>query len=203
MSHRSLLVIGAVVAALALGATIWILTAELTKEKTLAGEGLIPAPAETGGPFDLIGHDGQPITQDDLKGKLTLLYFGYTFCPDFCPAALQTFSAALDQLGEDAGEVQSFFISVDPERDTPEALADYVAHFHERTRAASGPKDKIDAVARAFRVYYALRKDVDPVDYPVDHSTFGYLMDRDWKLVAVIRHDASPEAIAAAVRQIL
>ncbi|MCG8355005.1 MAG: SCO family protein, partial [Kiloniellales bacterium] len=133
----------------------------------------------------------------------TLLYFGYTFCPDFCPAALQTFSATLDQLGEDAGEVQSFFISVDPERDTPEALADYVAHFHEQTRAASGPKDKIDAVARAFRVYYALRKDVDPVDYPVDHSTFGYLMDRDWKLVAVIRHDASPEAIAAAVRQIL
>lgn len=199
--NRGLLAVAALVAVAALGATAWILIAEFTAPKTLVGEGLVPVPADTGGPFALIDHDGRPVTEAALKGEHALLYFGYSFCPDICPTTLQRIAAALDALGPAAARVRPVFISVDPERDTPAQLAGYVAAFHPRMLGLTGSKEKIDAVTRAFRVYYALRKDLDPEHYPVDHTSYSYLMDPDWKLVAVFRHDATPEAMAAALRE--
>ena len=92
---------------------------------------------------------------------------------------------------------------MDPERDTPAHLADYVPHFHERLTGLTGSKAEIDRVTRAFRVIYTIRKDIDPLDYPVDHSTFTYVMDGDWRLRAVLRHDATPEEMAEALRRFL
>ena len=116
---------------------------------------------------------------------------------------LLTVANALEQLGPKAARIRPVFISVDPERDTPVHLADYTSGFHARMLGLSGPKEKIDAVTRAFRIYYALRKDVDPENYPVDHSSYSYLMDPDWELVAVFRHDATPGAMAAVLREFL
>ncbi len=203
LSHRALLACGLSIAVLALGATGWILGSRLTQEKTPAGEGIVSVPADTRGPFQLVDHNGQEVTEADFKGEKVLLYFGYTHCPDICPMALQDISTAIDALGPDAGKVRLLFITVDPERDRQEHLADYVPLFHERMVGLTGPQQKIDAVARAFRVYYSLRKDIDPVDYPVDHSSYSYLLDENWDLQLVFRHDTTPETMAAAIRELL
>lgn len=203
LSHRALLVSGALIAVLALGATGWILTSRLTQEKTPAGEGIVSVPADSRGPFRLIDHSGRETTEADFRGEKVLLYFGYTHCPDICPTALQDISTAIDALGPDAQKVRPLFITVDPARDKQEHLADYVTLFHERMVGLTGTKDRIDAVARAFRVYYSLRKDIDPVDYPVDHSSYSYLLDENWDLKLVFRHDTAPETMAAAIKELL
>lgn len=200
---RSIKILGIAIAVLALGATGLLLTERLLVERTISGDGLIAAPADLGGPFALTDHTGREVTQKAFAGTLTLVYFGYSFCPDVCPTALQKVALALNDLGPRAEQVSAAFISVDPERDTPAHLADYVGLFHERIVGLSGPKNRIDAVTKRFRVYYALRRDIDPEDYPVDHSSYTYLMDRDWKLIAIFRHDATPENIADALRQVL
>ena len=192
-----------VIAVLALSATGWILTSRLTQEKTPGGVGIVSVPADTRGPFQLIDHKGREASEADFAGEKVLLYFGYTHCPDICPTALQDISLAIDALGPEAGKVRPLFITIDPERDRQEHLADYVPLFHERMVGLTGPKEKVDAVARDFRVYYSLRKDIDPVDYPVDHSSYSYLLDEDWNLLLVFRHDASPETMAAAIRELL
>lgn len=200
---RLVLRAGALVAVLALAATLWILGDELTQEKTLEGPGLVAVAADGGGPFALTDHRGGAVTEQAFAGRPTLVFFGYSHCPDFCPTSLLTVAQALALLGPEGSEVGGLFVSVDPERDTPEHLADYVPHFHERLVGLTGSKTEIDAVTRAFKVVYMIRKDIDPVDYPVDHSTFTYLMDGDWRLRAVLRHDATPEQMAAAVRRLL
>ncbi len=187
----------------AIGATGLILGSRLTQEKTPSGTGVVSVPFDTRGPFDLINHNGRSTTEADFKGEKVLLYFGYTYCPDICPTALQDISAALDILGTDGDKLRPLFITVDPERDKQEHLADYVTLFHERMIGLTGPKERIDAVARDFRVYYALRKDIDPIDYPVDHSSYSYLLDENWNLLLVFRHDASPETMAAAIKELL
>lgn len=200
---RLVLRAGAVVAVLALAATAWILGSELSQEKTMSGPGLVAVAADQSGPFRLTDHRGESVTQEAFAGRLNLVTFGYSHCPDFCPTTLQTMALALDALGPEGREVGGLFISVDPERDTPAHLADYVPHFHERLTGLTGSKAEIDTVTRAFRVIYTIRKDIDPVDYPVDHSTFIYVMDGDWRLRAVLRHDATPEEMAGALRLVL
>ena len=200
---RVILRAGALVAILAVAATLWILGTELTQEKTLEGPGLVSVATDQSGPFALTDHHGARVTHESYSGRLNLVTFGYSHCPDFCPTTLQTMALALEALGPDGVDVGGLFVSVDPERDTAEHLAGYVPHFHERITGLTGSKAQIDAITRAFRVVYAIRKDLDPLDYPVDHSTFTYLMDGDWRLRAVLRHDATPEQMAAAVRQLL
>ncbi len=199
-SHRALLTFGIAVAVLALGTTAWILGSRLTQEKTPAGESIVSVPADMRGPFDLIDHNGRRTTEADFKGEKVLLYFGYTFCPDICPTSLQDMSAALDLLGSDGEKIRPLFITVDPDRDTQAHMADYVALFHERLTGLTGPKERTDAVARSFRVYHSIRTDIDPVDYPVDHSSYTYLLDEDWNLMLVFRHGTSPEIMAQAIK---
>ena len=200
---RLVLRAGAAVAVFALAATLWILGAELGQEKTLSGPGLVASAADRSGPFALTDHEGTAVTQARYAGQVTLVTFGYSHCPDFCPTTLQTMALALESLGPKHEAVGGLFVSVDPERDTPAHLADYVPHFHEGLTGLTGAKQAIDALTRAFGVIYTIRKDIDPVDYPVDHSTFTYVMDGDWKLRAVLRHDATPDQMAAAVERIL
>ncbi|TQV79167.1 SCO family protein [Denitrobaculum tricleocarpae] len=201
LSHRALLSSAVVIAVIALGTTGWILGSRLTQEKTPAGTGIVSVPADMRGPFDLIDHTGRRTTEADFRGEKVLLYFGYTFCPDICPTSLQDMSAAFEALGPDGDKLRPVFITVDPDRDTQAHLADYVELFHERMVGLTGPKERTDAVARDFRVYHSIRTDIDPVDYPVDHSSYTYLMDEDWNLMLVFRHGTSPEVMAAAIKE--
>jgi protein SCO1/2 len=134
-----------------------------------------------GGPFELTDHTGKPRTNSDFRGKLMLVYFGFTYCPDICPTDLQAIGLALDKLGADGDNVQPLFITVDPERDTAQHLAEYVPMFHPRLIGLTGSAEAIRKAADAYKVYYAK---VDPGKesdgyYTVDHTAFIYLMDRD------------------------
>jgi len=154
-----------------------------------------------GGPFSMVNHHGERVTEKDFAGKFMLTYFGYTFCPDFCPLGLSTITEALELLDEDqAGQVTPVFFSVDPARDTVEQLADYATHFHPRLIALTGTDEEVKAAAQAYRIYYAIPSKEDE-NYAVDHSTFIYLMGPDGTYRTHFNHNASPEEIAEQLRK--
>jgi len=153
-----------------------------------------------GGPFALIDHTGKPRTDADFRGKLLLAYFGFTYCPDICPADLQNIGLALDMLGPAAETVQPLFITVDPERDTPAHLADYVTMFHPRLIGLTGDAASIRKTADAYKVYYAKVSNEKGNDYTVDHTAFIYLMDRDGAYLGFFPPGTAPERIAESIR---
>lgn len=155
-----------------------------------------------GGRFNLVDIDGRPRTDADFRGKLMLVEFGYTFCPDVCPLGLQLFADALDQLGPAADDVQPIFITLDPERDTPEVLRSYVNHFSPRITALTGAREAVDAATKAYRVYYKLGADraANP-NYLVDHSAILYVMGRDGKYLAHFTHETPPDRVVALLRR--
>jgi protein SCO1/2 len=155
-----------------------------------------------GGSFRLVDQNGKTVTDADLKGKWSLVYFGYTHCPDACPTALNDIAIALDQLGPKREAVRSVFITVDPERDTPEALKDYVTSFDAPILALSGSPEEIARAAKAYRVYYA--KHPEPGgDYSMDHSSVIYVMDPEGRFTASFTHQSTPEEIAERLRKLL
>jgi protein SCO1/2 len=155
-----------------------------------------------GGPFRLVDQNGKTVTDTDLKGKWSLVYFGYTHCPDACPTALNDIAIALDQLGPKREAVRSVFITVDPERDTPEVLKDYVASFDAPILALSGSPEEIARAAKAYRVYYA--KHPEPGgDYSMDHSSVIYVMDPEGRFTASFTHQSTPEEITERLKKLL
>jgi protein SCO1 len=155
-----------------------------------------------GGPFRLVDQNGKTFTDADLKGKWSLVYFGYTHCPDACPTALNDISIALDELGPKRAAVQPVFITVDPERDTPAVLKDYVTSFDAPILALSGSADEIARAAKAYRVYYAKHPEAGG-DYSMDHSSVIYVMDPEGRFTASFTHESSPEEIAARLKKLL
>jgi protein SCO1/2 len=153
-----------------------------------------------GGAFALIDHTGKPRTEQDFKGKLLLVYFGFTYCPDICPTDLQDIGLAIDQLGEAGDKVQPLFITVDPERDTPAHLAEYVSMFHPRLVGLTGDPIAIRKAADAYKVYYAKVANEAGTDYTVDHTAFMYLMDADGKYLGFFPPGTTPERIGEAIR---
>lgn len=162
----------------------------------------LPAGVSVGGPFRLTDHTGREVTEADYQGRYLLVFFGFTYCPDICPMELQVMAAALDVLGPDAERVQPLFISVDPQRDTPEQMAEYVALFDDRIIGLTGTAEQVAAAARAYRVYYA-RGPGDDQNYQVDHSTFTYLMGPDGAFLTVFPRGTDAEAMAAATRRFM
>lgn len=152
-----------------------------------------------GGPFTLVDHTGRTVTERDFAGRPLLVYFGFTYCPDVCPTELGTIAAALDAMGPAGERVTPVFISIDPERDTPEAMADYVSRFHPRMIGLTGSAEQVAAAARAYRVYYAKVRPRDSTDYLMDHSSFIYFVGPDGRVRSLFRPETTPEAIAAAV----
>ncbi len=135
-----------------------------------------------GGAFKLNDQTGKIRTDADFRGQLILVYFGFTYCPDICPTDLQQIGLAMEQLGDDAKSVQPLFITLDPERDTSEHLAQYVPLFHPRLLGLTGSIKDVSQAADAYRVYYKrVSTGSKPDDYTVDHSAFIYLIDRDGK----------------------
>jgi cytochrome oxidase Cu insertion factor (SCO1/SenC/PrrC family) len=159
-----------------------------------------------GGPFTLTDQDGKTRTDVDFHGKLMLVYFGYSYCPDVCPTALQIMSVALDQLGPDAAKVTPVFITVDPARDTPAHMKSYVANFGDRLVGLTGTEDQIAKIARAYRIYYAKAKaepGAKPEEYLMDHSSIVFLMGRDGQYLAHFTHNTPSEQMAAGIRKYL
>jgi protein SCO1/2 len=141
-----------------------------------------PAPQATlGGSFQLTAHTGQPVTDQDFLGRPFLVFFGYTHCPDVCPTTLFEMSEILRALGPDA-KVGALFVTVDPERDTPEKLKDYLANFDPRIIGVTGPRAAIDPLLRQYRIYSKRALGGDD-DYSVDHTTVVYLMDKNGRFV--------------------
>ncbi|MBL8590160.1 MAG: SCO family protein [Methylobacteriaceae bacterium] len=156
-----------------------------------------------GGPFALTTHDGRRVTEADFRGRFLLIFFGYTRCPDVCPTGLATMAAALDALGPRAERLQPVFVTLDPARDTPPALADYVASFHPRLIGLTGSESEIAAVARAFRVHRVKYQPAAGGDYAVDHGSLTYLMGPDGGFLTLIPHGATPGRMADVLRRYL
>jgi cytochrome oxidase Cu insertion factor (SCO1/SenC/PrrC family) len=166
-----------------------------------AGLMRLPAGAELGGPFRLVDHHGQAVTEASYAGKFMLVYFGFTFCPDVCPTELQAMATAIDDLGGAGDRVQPILISVDPERDRPAQLKEYVAAFHPRLVGLTGSGEDIAAVAKAYRVYYAKGPADADGNYVMDHTSFVYLMGPDGKLRSVFRAGTAPEVMAGEMQK--
>lgn len=162
--------------------------------------GLQVAPVALGGDYALIDQQGRLVTQADFAGGFSLIYFGFTWCPDACPTELGTMIAALDLLGEEERRVTPIFITVDPERDTVPVMADYVARFHPRLVGLTGSPQQVAQAARVFRVYYAKAAGSGATDYLVDHSLLIYLTGPDGRVRQVFRASTTPEQMAAAIR---
>ncbi|MFM9938669.1 MAG: SCO family protein [Hyphomicrobiaceae bacterium] len=160
--------------------------------------------ALVGGPFSLIDHTGKRVTEKDFKGRHMLVMFGFTFCPDICPSGLQVMSAALDKLGAKADTVTPVFITLDPERDTPTALAAYVPSFHSRLIGLTGTPDEIAAAAKQYRVYYKkVRDEKSTAVYTIDHSALIYLMGPDGSYVAHFTHSTGVDTLAERLAKLL
>jgi protein SCO1 len=161
-----------------------------------------PGASAIGGPFKLIDQNGKPITDADLKGRPFLVFFGYTHCPDVCPTTLFEVSEVMRVLGTDADRAGALFITVDPERDTPAAIKDYLSSFDPHLRGATGDRAAIDAAEKAYRVY-AKKIPTANGDYSMDHTALVYLMDKQGRFVAPFSLKRSPEDAAAELRRYL
>lgn len=151
----------------------------------------------------LSGKDGQPVSLHDFSGKVVMLYFGYTFCPDVCPTTLSTVNKAIDLLGKKAEDVQFVMISVDPARDTPEKLAQYLSNFNPTFIGLSGTPEEIAAAAVPFGVYYQKHEGTAATGYLVDHTASVMVLDRSGRLRLLIPFETPAEAIAADLKQLL
>lgn len=166
-----------------------------------------PKPVEIpiGGPFTLVDHDGRSVTNETYKGRYRLVFFGYTFCPDICPTKLTEITLALDTFAqtspERAAKIVPIFISVDPERDTVDALRAYRRHFHPRLVTLTGTAEQIRAVTKAYKAYYNKvypdEKSRKANEYLIDHSAYMYLMGLDGGYLTHFTQSTTPEQMAA------
>jgi protein SCO1/2 len=193
-TSRVLLVLAAFFTSLVLASAIVLL---LTR-----GPGTVTQAAPVGGPFRLIDQDGRPFTDQDLKGRPFLVFFGFTHCPDICPTTLFEVSEVLRRLGPDGDRVRALFITVDPERDTPPKLKDYLSSFDPRLIALTGDREAVDATTKAYRAY-TKKVPLEGGNYTMDHSTVVYLMDKEGRFVAPFSLKRGAEAAAAELRRFL
>jgi protein SCO1 len=152
-----------------------------------------------GGPFRLEDQSGKPVSDQDMKGRPYLVFFGYTHCPDVCPATLFEVSEVMKALGHDADRAGALFITVDPERDTPAVLKDYLSNFDPHLRGLTGDPAAVAAALKAYRVY-AKKVPTDGGDYTMDHTAVVYLMDKDGRFVAPFNLKQTPQAAATQLR---
>jgi protein SCO1/2 len=161
-----------------------------------------PAAAAVGGPFHLEDQNGQPVTDQDMKGRPFLVFFGYTHCPDICPTSLFDISQVLQKLGGDADRTGALFVTVDPERDTPAVMKDYLSNFDPHLRGLTGDPNAVNAAIKAYRVY-AKKVPLEHGDYTMDHTAVVYLMDKEGRFVAPFNLKQTPDAAAAELRKYL
>ncbi|MGH1479279.1 MAG: SCO family protein [Geminicoccales bacterium] len=155
-----------------------------------------------GGPFTLTDHSGARVSEQTFAGQFTLIFFGYTYCPDVCPTELQTMTDALGLLGQKAERVTPIFVTVDPERDTVEQMASYVANFHSRLVGLTGTEQDIRDMAKTFRIYYAKAENYDPgTDYLMSHSSIVYLMGPTNEFLTHFSHGTNAREMADGIEK--
>ena len=159
-----------------------------------SGEALV------GGPFEMINQSGETVTEADFRGRHTLIFFGFTYCPDVCPLTLEIIGAAMDELGPLSEQVQPVFVTVDPERDTPAVLADYLSYFGDNIVGLTGTPAQVADMLSTYRVYAAKTGDVESEDYLMDHSTIVYLMGPDGRFMTHFSQITSPQDLAAQIQ---
>ena len=171
-----------------------------------AAQAADPAPAGAppliGGHFSLVAADGTAVTDHSFPGKWMLIYFGYTFCPDSCPTALNTIAEALDELGPLADRIQPIFITVDPKRDTSPVIADYVKAFHSRLIGLTGTSAQIAAAAKEFHVFYQVRE-LGNEEYAIDHSSYIYVVDPGGRVAELITGNLPGHPVAAELKRLI
>src|ERR1700754_4815925 len=168
----------------------------------MGGVSKVAQPAAIGGPFQLTDQHGQAVTEKNLKGKPTLIFFGYTHCPDVCPTSLFEISEVLRAMGKDADRVNAYCVSVDPERDTAASMKDYLSSFDPHLKGLTGSPEAVAKVISDYRVY-TRKVPLKDGDYTMDHTALIYLMDRDGKFVSPFRLDRKPEEAAADLKHYL
>lgn len=190
------------------GSIVWLQmqgqrTAAVRNMQDSASGGINAGQMQVGGAFEMVDHTGKAVTQADYTGRYKLIYFGYSYCPDVCPTELQRMIAALDQVGDAAAQIVPIFVSVDPERDTPEQLAEYVPMFHPRLVGLTGSAEQVAAIADAWKVYYARAEDEESTNYLMDHSSYIYLMGPDDAPLKIFRPNTKPADMADAIKAII
>jgi protein SCO1/2 len=193
---RAILILSAFVVGLALTFGVIMLVAGRS------GGPLTGQVASVGGPFALVDGGGRTVTDQDMKGKPFLVFFGFTHCPEVCPTTLFEVSEILRKLGPDADKAAALFITVDPERDTSAVMKDYLASFDPHLRGLTGSREQIDAVLKSYRVY-SKKVPLDGGDYTMDHTALVYLMDKQGRFVAPFNVKRSADAAAADLRKYL
>lgn len=163
---------------------------------------LLPAPSAVGGPFQLVNQDGQQVTDATFRERPFLVFFGFTHCPDICPTTLFEVSEILRQLGPDGDRIRALFVTVDPQRDTPAKLKDYLSSFDPRLIALTGTPQAIEAMTKAYRVY-AKKTPLQGDDYTMDHTALVYLMDKQGRFVAPFNVKRKPEEAAVELKRYL
>lgn len=199
MSRMYVLASTALIGVLAVGValSVWLgQTGETDAFAQCRASAVAGGTAEIGGPFTLVSETGETVTDADVITEPTLLYFGYTFCPDVCPLDTVRNAEAVAMLEERGMSAQPVMITVDPERDTPEVMDDFTANIHPRMLGLSGTPEQTDAAARAYRVYYRINREGDDPYYLVDHSNFTYLVLPEHGFVEFFRGDLTPSEVA-------
>jgi protein SCO1/2 len=191
---RPLVIVGAFAASLVVGLVLMLWA--------MGGLKHVTAPAAIGGPFELTDQAGQAVTEKSMLGRPTLVFFGFTHCPDVCPTTLFEMSEVLRAMGKDADGVNTYYISVDPERDTQAAMKDYLSSFDPRLKGLTGNSQQVAKVLSEYRVY-AKKVPLKDGDYTMDHTALVYLMDRDGKFVSPFNLNRKPEEAASDLKRYL
>lgn len=202
MSAKAVL---AIVAGLAIGAVAALAIFPEARHALLPSPGPVTTgKALVGGPFTLTDDTGKIVTDKDFRGRYMLVFFGYTSCPDICPAGLQLISAALENLGTKADRIAPIFVSIDPARDTPEKLAGYVKNFNPRFVGLTGTPEQIAAVAKAYKVYFKkVPNEAVPDEYGMDHTSIIYLMDPNGEFVSHFTPTTTVEELTPKLDKVL
>ena len=157
-----------------------------------------------GGPFTMVNDKGETVTEKIYAGKYMLLFFGFTNCGDVCPAELQVMAAAFAEMGSASDQIAPIFVTVDPERDTPQVMASYVKNFHPRLVGLTGTPEQVAAIAKIYHIYYQKVPDPkNPADYEMDHSSILYLMGPDGKFIKHFPYTTDAKGLAEALKKVL
>ncbi|WP_373870153.1 SCO family protein [Azorhizobium oxalatiphilum] len=195
MSSRTKII--ALFCAFAAGALVLVAGATMLMPSRPAGTASL-----VGGPFQLVDQDAKPVSESALKGHPTLVFFGFTHCPDVCPTALFEISEIFRSLGPDADKARAVFITVDPERDTPEVMKSYISSFAPQLRGYTGTPAQVETVKKAYRVF-SRKVPLDGGDYTMDHTAVIYLMDKDGSFIAPFNTKRAPAEAAAELKRYL
>lgn len=201
MTRTFKIILGTVAGVVIAGAAVYFVV--LPRLQPYVFHGQIIQSSQTAPSIELDGPNGSTVRLSDYEGKVVVLYFGYTYCPDVCPITLSKLDRAMDILGDKADDVQVIMISVDPERDTPEILEEYMAHFNPTFLGVTGDTNTIDRIATVYGVYYEAAEGSDATGYLVNHTATVMIVDKDGYLKLVLPFEGTAEEIASDVDNFL